>query len=355
MACPILPTLPYPDFPLRPHRNGQWYKSVWNRRLHKSEQFYFGPWAGDSAGQRAMNDPVFGWLARQHAIRAGIDNVRVQQAPPDAMTLGELMARFLAFKRSKVAAGELSLLTLDGYLKEVQAFVAFQKASMPAALLRPEHFSAYAQHLLSERKLGRFARKRTITYINTFLRYGAKNGWFAMPSTGTEWVTPATDPDAMRLARARAGIKDYAERIVSGKELDQLLERSQPAFRAMILLGVNCGLGPADLGRLRWNHLDLRRRRLNYPRPKTGTMRRGCLWKKTCRALKRVRTLKWNRVALEREGETALVFITRKGLPYYRETEVHALVDVDGEKVASWWASKWTMRSCARFAEWRAS
>ena len=27
----ILPPLPYPDFPLRPHQNGQWYKSVWNR------------------------------------------------------------------------------------------------------------------------------------------------------------------------------------------------------------------------------------------------------------------------------------------------------------------------------------
>ena len=49
----ILPRLPYPDFPLRPHRNGQWYKSVWNPRVKKSEQFYFGTWEDDPNGQRA--------------------------------------------------------------------------------------------------------------------------------------------------------------------------------------------------------------------------------------------------------------------------------------------------------------
>ena len=32
-----LPKLPYAEFPLRPHRNGQWYKSVWNPRVKKSE------------------------------------------------------------------------------------------------------------------------------------------------------------------------------------------------------------------------------------------------------------------------------------------------------------------------------
>jgi hypothetical protein len=67
------PPLPYPDFPLRPHKNGQWYKSVWNSRGKKSEQFYFGSWADEPKGERALSDPDTGWLARRDAIRAGID------------------------------------------------------------------------------------------------------------------------------------------------------------------------------------------------------------------------------------------------------------------------------------------
>ena len=43
----VLRPLPYAEFPLRVHRNGQWFKSVWNPRAKKSEQFYFGAWHDD--------------------------------------------------------------------------------------------------------------------------------------------------------------------------------------------------------------------------------------------------------------------------------------------------------------------
>jgi len=199
------PKLPYDGFPLRPHQNGIWYKSVWNRNSKKSEQFYFGSWADDPKGERAMKDPVTGWLARRDAIKAGIDNVRVHMVPGD-LTLGELMARFLSFKRSKVTSGELSLTTLEGYLREISKFVQFQKPATSAGLLRPEHFSAFMRHLVEERKLGRHVRKRVVTYISTFLRYGAKNGWMTMPNTGVDWCTPSTDPDSMRVG-CRKGVR----------------------------------------------------------------------------------------------------------------------------------------------------
>jgi len=50
MNAPILPKLPYPEFPLRPYRNGQWYKSVWNAWTKKFEQCYFGSWSDDTKG-----------------------------------------------------------------------------------------------------------------------------------------------------------------------------------------------------------------------------------------------------------------------------------------------------------------
>lgn len=327
----VRPSLPYPEFPLRPHRNGQWFKSIWNSRSKRSEQFYFGAWKDDAEGERALNDPDTGWLARRQSIRNGTDNLRVTNSA-SIVTLGELMASFLSYKRSRVTAHELSARTLGDYIREVEKFVAFLKPSTPVAGLRPEHFAAYMRHMIEDRKLGLYARKRVRTYLNTLLRYGTRNGWYLMPNTGTEWIMPPADADSVRRAKIRAGLKDYSDRVLTGEEIDRLLARAQPAFKAIILLGVNCGLGPADIGRLRWEMLNMKTGRLMFPRPKTGVMRIGYVWRKTREALLRVRTLKWNREALKREGECSLIFITRKGLPYYREREVHKVIEVDGKK-----------------------
>jgi len=189
------------------------------------------------------------------------------------------------------------------------------------------------RRLVDERKLGRHSRKRVRAYVTAFLNFGAKNGWYVMPGSGADWIAPATDPDSIRQAKARAGVKDFSDRILTGEEIDALLERSTPNFRAMILLGINCGLGPADIGRLRWNMFDLERRRLRFPRPKTGVMRLGYLWKCTRDALNHVRMLKHSRQALECEGDSGLVFVTRNGLPFYRETEIQADVEIDGKKI----------------------
>jgi integrase len=121
--------------------------------------------------------------------------------------------------------------------------------------------------------------------------------------------------------------------VLTGKEIDHLIAEANPAFKAMILLGINTAMGPADIGRLRWDMIDLERGRLNFPRPKTGTPRVGCLWRRTREALLRVRSLKHNRLALEREGAHALVFVTRTGRPFYRERQLHRTVVVDGKLI----------------------
>jgi integrase len=324
-----LPSIPYPEFPLRPHRNGQWCKSVWNAHSHRSEIKYFGAWHDDPKGERALHDPATGWLTRRTAIKAGTDHLRlIASVDSTALTLGELMGRFLQFNKRKVDAGDLSLRTLNDYLCELPKFVTFFGPQTPVSGMLAEHFSAYMTHLVSVRKLGRYARRRVRVNINVMLNYGTKNGWMQKPPTGSDWVAPAIDPESMRVARMRSGKPDLQKRIFTGDEIDQLLSIATPAWKAMILIAVNCGLGPADVGRLRWKNLSMTTGRLDYPRGKTGVARVGYLWKKTRRQLELVRNLKRTRAAVEKDGDEALVFLSELGKPAIAAAAAAARPDV---------------------------
>ena len=310
------PRKPHRDFPLFAHQNGQWAKKFFLRRKHTLK--YFGRWADDPKGERALKD----YLARKDAILAGLDNLSVVTRNAE-MTVGEVMGQFLESRRLGMLAGDLSPRTYGDYLQECQAFANAVGTGAVVAALKPEHFAAYNKQLVEKRQLGRHARKRTIAYVKAMLNWGAGNGLYPAPTYGNDFVAPDTSPDAMRQAKAREGKKDYSKRIVTGEELDKLVEVARPQFKAIVLLGVNCGLGPADVGRLRWRHINMDTGELNMPRGKTGTERRGYLWKRTRECLRRVQTLKHNRIALEREGQESLVFVSRNGgRPMYREQEI---------------------------------
>jgi integrase len=304
------PKKPYPGFPLFANQNGQWCRKV------QKKPYYFGTWADDLKGERALQD----WNVRQAGIMAGSDNLRV--APlKDGMALGELMGRFLKAMRAAMLADDLAKPTYGDYLRELPVFVEAVGEDAVVAALTPDHFSVYADKLI-KRKLGRHARKRVISYIKAMLNWGATNGQFPTPTFGTAFVVPDTSPDAMRQAKARAGLPDFSERIVTGPEIDKLVDAATPLFKGIILLSVNCGLGPADIGRMKWSNINMETGEMDYPRWKTGVPRRSYLWKRTREALERVATLKHNAAAIHKDGADALIFLTRKGLPMYRETEI---------------------------------
>jgi integrase len=309
------PQKPHRDFPLFPHANGQWAKKFYIRRKHSLK--YFGPWADDRKGERALR----GYLARKDAILAGLDDLRVTVAT-EGLTLGELMGRFLDRQRLAMLAGDLSPATYDDYVHELQAFTNAAGTGAVVAALRPEHFATYNKHLIETRKLGRHARKRVIAYVKAMLNWGAGNGLYPHPTYGNDFIAPDTRPDAIRQAKAREGKKDHSKRIVTGKEVKKLARAASKQMAAIVLLGVNCGLGPADIGRLRWRHINMKTGELNMPRGKTGTERRGYLWKTTRKALRRVARLNHSRSASKRDGQDALAFWTRTGLPLYREQEI---------------------------------
>ena len=107
--------------------------------------------------------------------------------------------------------------------------------------------------------------------------------------------------------------KKRAKRLFRAIEIRSLIAAARPQVKAMIYLGINCGLGNTDCARLTFDHLDLETGWLDYPRPKTGIDRRCPLWPETVAALKG---------ALEARPESAdkananRVFITAKGFTW---------------------------------------
>lgn len=85
----------------------------------------------------------------------------------------------------------------------------------------------------------------------------------------------------------------------------------------MILLGINCGFGPADCGNLPIKALDLKAGWVNYPRPKTGVARRCPLWPETVEALKESIA---NRPKPHDEADNGMVFLTKYGQRWAKES-----------------------------------
>ena len=74
--------------------------------------------------------------------------------------------------------------------------------------------------------------------------------------------------------------------MLEAAEIRLLLDKADPSMKAMILLGVNAGLGNMDVSMLCKKNVDLKRGWLHFPRPKTGIDRRCPLWPETIKALR---------------------------------------------------------------------
>jgi integrase len=94
--------------------------------------------------------------------------------------------------------------------------------------------------------------------------------------------------------------------VFSPAQIRSLLDHASIQMKAMIWLALNCGFGCTDCSELLWEHLDLAKGRVSFPRTKTGIARNLPLWKETIAAL----------IALPRLN--ARVFSTGHGNKYVR-------------------------------------
>ena len=121
-------------------------------------------------------------------------------------------------------------------------------------------------------------------------------------------------PGKAALRRER---NDKPPRLFTAAELRQVVDAADGQLKAMVLLGINAGLGNADCGQLKIRNVDMATGWLNYPRPKTGINRRCLLWPETIAALKQAIDA---RPEPKDDANRELVFITKYGGSWFQDT-----------------------------------
>jgi integrase len=100
----------------------------------------------------------------------------------------------------------------------------------------------------------------------------------------------------------------------------------------MILLGINAGFGNNDCAMLPLAAADLDPGWIDYPRPKTGLPRRVSHWPETVVAL---RVVLAERKRAKDRAHDGLVFITRTGQSWGKDTAENPLSDLTGKLLRS--------------------
>jgi len=287
---PKKPNKPHPDFPLTPHPSGRWCKKV-RGKLH-----YFGKWTDDRAGEKALA----AWLDQKDDLLAGRVPRAKRIANGETVMLEEVVGRFLDAKAIRRDAGNLSPYTWQAYHSICRELVkAFSNERLVTDIL-PEDFdelyAAWSKRWGAARMEAEVRRAKTVFHfaerlIKKPIDFGET---FAAPTR-----------KAMRQERHARGPKMF-----EADELRRMIDGATQPLKAMLLLAINAGFGNNDVALLPLSAIDLAAGWINFPRPKTGIMRRVPLWKETVAALREWLAI---RPTPASDGVAGLVFVTVRG------------------------------------------
>lgn len=244
-------------------------------------------------------------------VKADLLEGRAPSSPDDVATLRKLCNAFLAAKQIRLRAGKLNPRTFAGYKCTTDDLVEALGRERAVSSLRPADFQKLYERLAGKHGVATLGRE--ITIIKGVFKHALESELIDRAvNFGPSFKAPSkTDKRRERNKNRR----EHGKRSFTAAEITAMLDKAGPQMKAMILLGINGGLGNTDCANLHLSHVDIDGGWLDYPRPKTEIDRRIPLWPETIEALKVV-------LAKRREPADAehgkLVFLTRLGQPWVR-------------------------------------
>lgn len=295
MKTPVSkPKKPYPEFPLFAHATRRWAKKI-RGRLH-----YFGPW----------DDPIAA-LDKYQRDRDDLHAGRTPRVATDETTVRDVVNEFLGAKKARVESGELTERSFGDYYATCERVLAVFGKHRLVSDLRADDFAKLRSRVA--KTWGPVALGNEINRVRIIFKYALDAEIISrLPSFGPDFKRPTRT--ILRKARQQKG-----PRMLDATQLRKVIRAASQPLQTMILLGINCGFGNADVGTLPLTAIDLRRGWVNYPRPKTGIERRCRLWPETVQALRSVIA---ERPKTSDDNASGLVFVTRYGQAWHKRGEL---------------------------------
>lgn len=266
-------------FPLTLHPTGQYCKKI------RGKLYYFG-----SDKQRAFQRYV------EQAANLHTGKPLTSKSSDDSTCLKDVCNLYLEHQHARVEAGEIKLRQVYDQTTLLRDFVCHIGTSARLSEISTIDLQNYRRHLIRQGK----SAARINNYIGSFK---AMFNW-AMEN---ELISTVPNLSAIKkLPRSKTPKPTFAP-----DEIMKLLDHASVRMKAMIWLGLNCGLGCTDCAELLWENVDLDGGRISYPRTKTGVDRNLPLWKETVNSLKALpRTNK--RVFNTKQGHKVVRLVERR-------------------------------------------
>ena len=158
------------------------------------------------------------------------------------LTVGPLCNHFLDSKRRMFDLGEVCIRTVESYEVTCRKIVAALGTHTPIDTLTPTTFLGLRERLA--KGLGPVTLGGHVQNCRAIFKYAYDCELIDHPIRfGPHFRRPAIR--VVRLARHARGSQMF-----EAEEIRQLLDSAKPTLHAMIMLGVNCGFGNSDVGRL---------------------------------------------------------------------------------------------------------
>lgn len=279
------PKKPFKDFPLSPHPSGAWQKKI-HGKIH-----YFGRWGRSRKGvmQILPNDGEWAealklFNAQKESLFAGLP---VRSRSPNKRKKADCLVKNLcnefrtAKQRSmKDTEGGITRRTYEEYVSTCDLVIEHLGKDRLVSDLEPSDFATLKTVI--DAKWGLVRRGNTVGRVKTLFKWGRENAYCEEVVFGSEFKK--TPKGILRKHRANNG-KQNGKKSLTPEECRTLLGAAPVPLKAMILLGLNGGLGNHDVASLPEWAVDLEAGWIDFPRPKTGIARRFPLWPITITAL----------------------------------------------------------------------